>query len=176
MRGITQVAEDGAEFVVTTDGQDWRVAWHPPPVPPDGMEHGSAAVCVTGDLVVMVSDDGRRWGLPGGRPEPGENWADTLRREVAEEACAVVTRSRLLGFSRGVCVRGPQTGLVLVRALWWAEVRLEAWVPRFEMCGRQLVPAPEAFAGMWIPNGYGPMYRRIFTEAGLPADAPESAG
>jgi ADP-ribose pyrophosphatase YjhB (NUDIX family) len=140
------------------------------------VEHGSAAVCVTGDLVVMVTDDGRRWGLPGGRPEPGEDWADTLRREVAEEACATVNRSRPLGFSRGVCVRGPQAGLVLVRALWPAEVRLEAWVPRFEMPGRRLVPAPEAFAGMWIAGGYGPMYRRIFAEAGLPAGAPASAG
>jgi ADP-ribose pyrophosphatase YjhB (NUDIX family) len=67
----------------------------------------------------MVSGDGDRWGLPGGRPEPGEDWADTLRREVREEACATVTGCRLLGFSRGVCVRGSEAGLVLVRALFF---------------------------------------------------------
>ncbi len=165
----------GWSFVVTTAGQDWRVAWHPPTAPA-GMGHGSAAVCLVGDVVVLVSDDGRRWGLPGGRPEPGEDWADTLVREVAEEACATVTRSRLLGFSRGACVRGAQAGLVLVRALWRAEVRLARWEPRFEMRGRRLVPAAEAFDRMWIPPGYGPMYRRIFTEAGLPVGAQASAG
>src|SRR6266542_714237 len=36
----------------------------------------------------------------------GEDWADTLRREVGEEARATVTGCRLLGFGRGVCVRG----------------------------------------------------------------------
>lgn len=61
-------------------------------------------------------------------------------------------------------------------ALWWAEVRLERWEPRFEMRGRRLVPAAEAFDGIWIPDGYSPMYRRIFTEAGLPVGVQASAG
>ncbi len=101
----------------------------------------------------------------------GEDWADTLRREVGEEACATVTGCRLLGFGRGVCVRGREAGLVLVRALWRAEVRLDPWVPRFEMRRRHLVPAAEAFDSMWIPDGHGPMYRRIFAEAALAAGA-----
>ena len=46
--GAVKVAEDGVEFVVTTDGQDWRVAWHPPPDAPAGVGHGSAGVCVGG--------------------------------------------------------------------------------------------------------------------------------
>ncbi len=163
-------AQYGVEFVVTSDGQDWRVAWHPPPDAPLGACHGSAAVCVTGDQVVLVSGDGDRWGLPGGRPEPGEDWSDTLRREVREEACATITDCRLLGFSRSVCVRGPELGLVLVRALWRAEVRLDPWQPRFEMVRRRPVPVAEAFASMWIEDGYRPMYRRIFAEAGLPTE------
>ena len=64
---------------------------------------------------------------------------------------------------------------MLVRALWLAKVRLELWEPRFEMRGRRLVLAAEAFGGMWIPEGYGPMYGRIFTEAGLPAGTQASA-
>jgi len=164
-----QVAQDGVEFAVTTDGQDWRVAWHPAPNPPPGTPHGSAGICVAGDQVVLVSSDGLRWGLPGGRPEPGEDWADTLRREVAEEACATVTGCRLLGFSRGVCVHGHEAGLVLVRAHWLARVRVDMWQPRFEMVQRYLVPASQAYASMWIPEEFRPMYRRIFTEAGLAA-------
>jgi ADP-ribose pyrophosphatase YjhB (NUDIX family) len=117
---------------------------------------------------VLVSGDGDRWGLPGGRPEPGEGWADTLRREVREEACATVTSCRLLGFSRGVCVRGLEAGLVLVRALWRAEVRPDPWLPRFEIVGRRLVPVAEAFDSLWIEAGFGPLYRRIFLEAALP--------
>jgi hypothetical protein len=103
-----RIAEDGVEWLVTNGGQDWRVAWHLPPDAPPGTPHGSAGVCVAGDAVVLVSGDGVRWGLPGGRPEPGEDWADTLRREVREEACATVTDARLRGFSRCECVRGPQ--------------------------------------------------------------------
>jgi ADP-ribose pyrophosphatase YjhB (NUDIX family) len=140
------------------------------------VEHGSAAVCVTGDLVVMVTYDGRRWGLPGGRPEPGEDWADTLRREVAEEACATVNRPRLLGFSRGVCVRGPQAGLVLVRALWRAGRsgwRRGCRGSRCLVVGWCRLRKRSPACGL---RGYGPMHRRIFAEAGLPAGAPASAG
>jgi ADP-ribose pyrophosphatase YjhB (NUDIX family) len=162
------VAEDGVAWLVTSDGQDWRVAWHPPPDAPPGIRHGSAAVCVAGDAVVLVSGDGDRWGLPGGRPQPGEDWVDTLRREVREEACATVTGCRLLGFSRGVCVRGPEAGRVLVRALWRAEVRPDPWQPRFEIVARRLVPVAEAFDGLWIEDGFGPLYRRVFVEAALP--------
>lgn len=162
------LAEDGFEFAVTSDGQDWLVAWHPPPDPPPGTPHGSAAVCVVADQVVLVSSDGRLWGLPGGRPEHDETWTDTLRREVREEACATVTACRLLGFSRGECVRGHEAGLVLVRAFWRAEVKLDPWEPGFEMVGRRLVPAGQALASMWIQDGLDPMYRRIFTEAGEP--------
>jgi 8-oxo-dGTP pyrophosphatase MutT (NUDIX family) len=147
--------------------QDWRVACCPPPDPPPGTPHGKAAVCVVVDQVVLVSSDGVRWGLPGGRPEPGETWTDTLRREVLEEACASVTDCRLLGYSRGACIRGPEAGLVLVRAHWQAGVQLNLWQPRFEMTGRRLVPVGEALAAMWIEDGYRPMYRRVFAEAGL---------
>jgi hypothetical protein len=37
--------------------------------------------------------------------------------EVLEEACAVVTRARLLGFCWGACVSGPEHGVVLVRSI-----------------------------------------------------------
>ena len=65
--------------------------------------------CVTADgEVVLISSDGQRWGWPGGRPEPGESWKQTLEREILEEACATVTGARLLGFVRGRCADGRE--------------------------------------------------------------------
>jgi ADP-ribose pyrophosphatase YjhB (NUDIX family) len=160
-----ELAASASQLTARIGGQHWRVAWFPPPDPPPGTPHGAEAVCVTGDRIVLVSRDGDLWGLPAGRPEPGEDWADTLRREVREEACAEVTSARLLGFSRGLCERGPQEGLVLVRSHWRADVRMQAWRPRFEMTHRRLVPADEAFRSLTIPRGLQALYRRVFAEA-----------
>lgn len=58
-------------------------------------------IAEAGTAVDIVTPD-QHWQLPGGRPKTGEDWADTLDREVQEEACATVLHRRLLGFSRGV--------------------------------------------------------------------------
>jgi ADP-ribose pyrophosphatase YjhB (NUDIX family) len=163
------IAADGVDVAFSQDGQDWRVAWFPPPDAPPGTPHGAAGICVAGDQVVLIGTDGEIWGLPGGRPEPSESMLDTLRREVREEACAVVRSARLLGFSRGTCVRGHEAGLVLVRSMWRAEVVVEPWEPRFEITHRRLVPDAEAFAWLEMPSGLRPLHRRAFAEAGLPA-------
>lgn len=156
------------DAVASIGSQVWRVAWCPTPDPPPGTRHGAEAICVS-DGQVLVSRDGRLWGLPAGRPEQSEGWVDTLRREVREEACAEVVSCRLLGFTRGVCVRGPQEGLVLVRSHWRAEVQVLRWEPRFEMTHRRLVPAKVALRSMAIPEGLGPLYRRMFAQAGISA-------
>jgi hypothetical protein len=80
-----------------------------------------------------------------------------------------VVSCRLLGFTRGVCVRGPQEGLVLVRSHWRAEVWVLRWEPRFEMTRRRLVPAEAALRSMAIPEGLAALYRRMFAEAGISA-------
>jgi ADP-ribose pyrophosphatase YjhB (NUDIX family) len=157
----------GRGLTASIGGQDWRVAWHPPPDPPPGAAHGAEAICVTDERVVLVSRDGRLWGLPAGRPEEHEGWVGTLRRELREEACAEVMSSRLLGFTRGVCVRGREQGLVLVRSHWRAEVRVQRWEPRFEMTHRRLVPAEAALRSLTIPEGLAPLYRRMFEEAAI---------
>ncbi|MEV0739233.1 hypothetical protein AB0I51_25595 [Streptomyces sp. NPDC050549] len=82
-------------------------------------------------------------------------------------ADGAVERCRLLGLSRGVCVRGPEEGLVLVRSMWRAEVRLAPWDPRFEMTHRRLLPAEEVFRSVTVPDGLGPFYRRLFAEAAV---------
>lgn len=117
--------------------------------------------------VVLISNDGERWGWPGGRPDGDESWEQTFRREILEETCAVVGDARLLGFCRAVCLTGPEQGLVLVRSVWRAEVELMPWEPRFEIAHRLVVRATELLAHLWIEEGFEPMYHRALAEAEL---------
>ena len=163
-----QPAREGEEFVAHSNGGDWIVAWHPPPVVPEGTPHGAAGICLTtaGGLV-LISNDGERWSLPGGRPEEHESWKETLHREVLEEACATVVQARLLGFTRGRCISGPEEGLVLVRSMWRAEVELATWEPRFEITHRHVIPAETWSTHLWIADGFAEIFWRTFAEAGL---------
>jgi len=165
---MMNVARDGEELAVRSNGGDWLIAWHSPTAAPEGLRHGANALCVTADNhVVLISGDGVRWGWPGGRPEGDESWEQTLRREILEEACAVVVDARLLGFCRGVCLTGPEEHRVLVRSVWSAEVELMPWQPRFEIRHRRVVPATELLAHLSMEQGYEPIYRRALLEAGL---------
>jgi 8-oxo-dGTP pyrophosphatase MutT (NUDIX family) len=164
MRESTSQVE---EFETRSNGQRWLTSWHAPTAAPDGTNHGSAGICVTGDgLIGMVSTDGSTWDFPAGRPEGDENSEQTLRREMLEEACAVVKQARLLGFSRGRCVEGPEAGLVLVRSIWLARVDLLDWNPRFEIRFRRLVPADEATK--LVSPEFERIWARAFFEAGIP--------
>ena len=164
----SRIARDGEEFAVQSSGGDWLIAWHSPASVPDGKPHGANAFCVTaGGGVVLISSDGERWGWPGGRPEADESWEQTLRREILEEACAIVGEARLLGFCRAMCLTGPEAGLVLVRSIWRAEVELMPWEPRFEIAHRRVVPRHELYLHMWMEQGFEPIYHRALTEAAL---------
>jgi ADP-ribose pyrophosphatase YjhB (NUDIX family) len=100
MKPLRPPAADGEPFLVRSNGGTWSVGWHSPVSVPEGTPHGANAFCVTADdQVVLISNDGKRWGWPGGRPEGDESWEQTLRREVLEEACALVRNARLLGFA-----------------------------------------------------------------------------
>jgi ADP-ribose pyrophosphatase YjhB (NUDIX family) len=162
------MARDGEEMAVHASGGDWLISWHPPPAAPDGTRHGVNALGMTADDgVVLISSDGERWGWPGGRPEGDETWEQTLRREVLEEVCASVVDARLLGFSRGACVGGPERGLVLVRSVWLATVELLPWEPRFEIPHRRIVQRKELLEELWIEHGFEPIYYRALWEARL---------
>jgi ADP-ribose pyrophosphatase YjhB (NUDIX family) len=164
----TRVAVDGEELAVRSNEGDWLVGWHSPIAAPVGKAHGANAFCVTAeDGVVLVSNDGERWGWPGGRPEGDESWEQTLRREVLEEVCAIVGDARLLGFCRGACLTGPEAGLVLVRSVWRVEVELMPWEPLFEIAHRRVVAATELLSHLWMEKGFEPIYHRALAEAGL---------
>jgi ADP-ribose pyrophosphatase YjhB (NUDIX family) len=120
------------------------------------------------DRVVLISNDGERWGWPGGRPEGDESWEQILLREILEETCAIVhDDARLLGFCRGVCLTGPEKGLVLVRSIWRAEVELMPWDPRFEIAQRKVVAATDLLSHVWMEEGLEPIFYRALAEAGL---------
>jgi ADP-ribose pyrophosphatase YjhB (NUDIX family) len=168
MNHPTHAARDGEEFDYRDGaGQDLIVSWHPPTLrPPSGTPHGAAGICFTSnENVVLVSFDGERWGFPGGRPEGDEDLRATLDREVLEEACARVEKATLLGFSKGVCIRGPEKGLVLVRSLWQAGVSLLKWDPQHETTRRQVVPSDTALERVEFGHGLGPIFHRWFQEA-----------
>jgi ADP-ribose pyrophosphatase YjhB (NUDIX family) len=151
-------------------GQDWLVSWWPAHDQPAGTPHGAAGVCVTatGELV-LISHDGVHWGFPAGRPEADETTKDTLRREVAEEACAIVISARLLGFAHSECVDGHQKGQTLVRSYWRADVRAEPWQPQFEIRHRRLVAASAARDHVRDPDEAATRISfRALDEAGLP--------
>jgi len=163
---LGRMAGDLEEVPVTAGGGGWTMSWHPPGEAPPGQAHGANAFCVTADGgVVLISRDGSRWGWPGGRPERGESWEDTLRREMLEEACAIVTGARLLGFVRSRCLGRPEQGLVLVRSIWRAEVTLLPWRPEFEIPFRRVVPAHELAGHLWMEEGAAPIYSRAAREA-----------
>jgi len=163
-----RVARDGEEFAVRSNGGDWLIAGHSSITVPVGTAHGANGFCVTADGgVVLISRDGERWGWPGGRPEGDESWEQTLRREILEEAGAIVGDARLLGFCRGVCLTGPEADLVLVRSVWRAEIELMPWEPRFEIAHRRVVPATELLSHLWMEEGFASIYYRALTEAGL---------
>ncbi|MFJ1256387.1 NUDIX hydrolase [Cupriavidus sp. CuC1] len=55
----------------------------------------ATVVCARGDRVLLVSKDGNKWALPGGRPSKDETFADAAGRELEEETTLV---AKGLGF------------------------------------------------------------------------------
>lgn len=166
MKQLVRAAVDGEPFPVRSTGRTWSVAWHSPVTAPEGTPHGANAFCVTAnDHIVLISNDGERWGRPGGRPEGDESWEQTLRREILEEACAIVRDARLSGSAARRVSPGREEGLVLVRFVWRVEVL--AWAAHFEIGLRRLIPSGELPAHVCMKDGFEPLYHRAMIEVGL---------
>lgn len=124
------------------------ITWHPG-LALTGAERVTQVygLCLTSDhQLLLVSQDGESWTLPGGRPEPGETHVDTLTREVWEEACARVTAQRYLGAQRVV---DPSEGAPYYQLRYLARVTVEPFRPRHEMRHRRLVDLEAAKRLLW---------------------------
>jgi uncharacterized membrane protein YdjX (TVP38/TMEM64 family)/ADP-ribose pyrophosphatase YjhB (NUDIX family) len=162
------IAADGEVIVAQANGGEWRNTWHPAGSAPEGKPHGSTGLCITPEgQVVLINQRGARWEWPGGRPEGDETIEETLRREMLEEICCRVTSARLLGFSRGACVSGHETGLVLVRSIWLAEVEVLPWDANFEVAERGFFAPAELRSTFWMDEGWEPIFYRALVEAEL---------
>lgn len=119
--------------------------FHDPSWEPDGEPFGAAAICLTpAKNVVLVRWTGGEWMIPGGRPEPGESWEDTMRREVMEEALAQVKTAQLVGYVRGERPQSDGKPRIKVRSLWKVDVDLLPWHPQHEMVDRIEVAPSQA--------------------------------
>ncbi|BDP41243.1 hypothetical protein DAETH_12120 [Deinococcus aetherius] len=145
----------------TWEGRPARLTWLPGYRPRPHETVGQVGgLCFTADgHIVLVSRDGSEWSLPGGKPEGDETWEETLRREVAEEACAEVLACRLLGAQR---VEGltPQPYHQL---RFWARVGLHPFAPVFETRHRRAIPTEE-YAHV-LPWGAGVIGQALLRQA-----------
>ena len=143
------------------------------PPPPGAVLGSSYGVCVTadGDAVIVTQDAASGWGLPGGRPEPGETPEETLAREVGEEACARVVDREVLLTSEDQLFDGHRNvARHHFTPVYWARVELDEWRPAFEMTERRLVP----LADLGDALGWEvPAHRRIH-ELAIDAEARRS--
>lgn len=105
--------------------------------------------CSTEDNHLLVLWDGTGSTLPGGKPEPEETYAQTLQREVDEEASATLCDLVFLGYQ---LVKGdPQQG----GGIPYAQVRMVAKIARL------FPPRPDPASGI--------LYERLL----VPADEAE---
>ncbi|MGY2893117.1 NUDIX hydrolase [Deinococcus sp. UYEF24] len=125
-----------------------------------------SSVCFSGPgEIVLVSETGNEWNLPGGHPEAGETPTETLTREVAEEACAEVLACRLIGWQRVDDPREP----AYLQLRYVVQVHLHDFQPVHEIRHRRLV-SPQDFLSTlsWGRSPIAAELLRVALEANLP--------
>jgi 8-oxo-dGTP pyrophosphatase MutT (NUDIX family) len=66
----------------------------------DTVKQRATVVCQLGRRILLVSREGTRWSLPGGKPEAGEDLYETALRELMEETRLRATDMRyMFGFT-----------------------------------------------------------------------------
>ena len=122
-------------------GRTVRAVWRPEPwQPPRELVTQASGLCYTSaGKVLLVSQDGAHWALPGGHLEQGESLEQTLRREVREEACAEVLDCAYLGCQEIQEHDGEALLPSYYQARYWARVAPGRFEPAHETRFRRLV-------------------------------------
>lgn len=116
------------------------LTWEADAAPPGLPVRQVSGVCFTeAGKIVLVSEDGRGWTLPGGHPEADETPHETLAREVLEEACAEVLACTYLGWQRVDDPREPP----YLQLRYVARVRPLDFQPEYEMRRRTTVSSQD---------------------------------
>ena len=137
------------------EGRRFTVTWHDSSfLPPRKLVTQASGICFTDDgLIVLVTGDGKSWGLPGGHPENGETIEEAFIREVKEEACATVTSLVYIGTTQEVNDPGYPAGPVTYQTRFWARVQLNEFRREYETIGRKLVnPSALISTLSWKPT------------------------
>jgi 8-oxo-dGTP pyrophosphatase MutT (NUDIX family) len=109
-----------------------------------------SAICFTEHRkIVLVSGEGQRWDMPGGRPEHAESLEDALAREVWEQACARVVRSQYIGCERVEDPNYPDGPRTYYQARFWARVEVYPFKAQFETTERRLIDTDSFLATLF---------------------------
>jgi 8-oxo-dGTP pyrophosphatase MutT (NUDIX family) len=111
-------------------------------------------VLILEERVLLLRNERGEWDLPGGRPDPGEDHRDALKREVLEETGLDVAVDALLGEHLFEVL--PRTFVRIAayacRAIGASAVTLSH--EHLEMRWVSLAELDETVAGYKLPSGY----------------------
>ena len=130
---------------IVWDGRPVTVSWLPASfVPPRDLTTQAYGICFTEHRkIVLVAGDDQRWNLPGGTLEDGELLEEALAREVWEEACVRVVRSRYIGCQRIDDLDHPDGPTTYYQTRFWARVEVYPFKALYETTQRKLVDTDE---------------------------------
>ncbi|MEM7032751.1 MAG: NUDIX hydrolase [Chloroflexota bacterium] len=158
---MTQITQQ-----TTWEGRPITITWLPLPFePPLDLVTQAYGICFASDYqILLISEDNRYWNLPGGTVEANETLAETLKREVWEEANADVLDYAYIGCQRIDDPEAPSGKRQYYQTRFWARIALQPFNPQFETIARKLI-APDQFLST-LSWGHVPIASLIL-EAGL---------
>lgn len=135
-------------------------------MPPAHLITAALGFIFDGDSLLLARIEGRDWDLPGGHLEPGEAPEQAMRREVMEEAGAVVGRACLFAHQHihsddpvPEGFRYPHPDAYMVFFLGEVE-RLAPFVSTLESTERRLFSPEEAPTAAWVQR-HRPVYDAV---------------